>query len=59
MEVRKMKDVKCLNYYGEEKIKEKKHFASFHFQNHESIILLLMFYLIYIFSNYKISIIKK
>ena len=54
-----MKDVKCLNYYGEEKIKEKKHFASFHFQNHESIILLLMFYLIYIFSNYKISIIKK
>lgn len=44
-----MKDVKCLNYYGEEKIKEKKHFASFHFQNHESIILLLMFYLIYIF----------
>lgn len=54
-----MKDVKCLNYYGEEKIKEKKHFASFHFQNHELIILLLMFYLIYIFSNYKISIIKK
>lgn len=54
-----MKDAKCLNYYGEEKIKEKKHFASFHFQNHELIILLLMFYLIYIFSNYKISIIKK